>query len=336
MESLRHLWATGYSLAIAPLALQANISTSKNDTNSKESNQLEQNETIALSSSVSIWRDSIRDYPANFYAYACPTDRSLDVILSHLKSLPKNSVAVEAGAGTGYWSALINSVSDSKSLSPVVPYDIAPPSELSSNDYHGLIPTFTEVKRADSLEQTGGNSSDRSTPTLILCYPPPASNMALKALSTHIQNGGQTLMHVGEWQGLTGNDSFEQLLTQNFYCNESELLPCWGTDATYLTIWKRKMQQSVPEFFSPAFGYCSSQPCSNLAKRRCKFARCLQYCSLSCFQKDYASRRAYLAMHLMQLSVNSDVDFDCEDHFIEIQSGEGVTKKRKKTWKKRG
>eukprot|EP00804_Cyclotella_cryptica_P009355 CCRYP_009015-RC/>CCRYP_009015-RC protein AED:0.28 eAED:0.28 QI:0/1/0.5/1/0/0.5/2/208/717 len=308
LESLRHVWATGYSLAVSPLALQASPPLPKNDTNNQYENLLQCNETISISSAVSIWRDSIRDYPAHFYAYACPTERSLDVISNHLKLLAENDCAVEAGAGTGYWSALINSFSpktlptdrnQTEHIPLVLPYDIAPPSGTSPNEYHGLIPTFTEVKIEDSLEKprmgTSQQADSTQASTLMLCYPPPASDMALASLSNHIQN----------------------------------------EDATYLTIWKRKnpQQNRVPDIHSPAFGFCSSQPCGNFARKRCRFARCLQYCSPSCFQKHASSRRAYLAIHMVHLPFDVDINFNSYDHFINLQTIT-VTKKRKDKRKK--
>lgn len=348
LETLRHVWATGYSLAVSPQMLQASLSRPKSDTNNKHENQLKCNETISISSAVSTWRDSIRDYPANFYAYACPTERSLSVISNHLTLQAQNGFAVEAGAGTGYWSALINSFSPSKLLAEenqvehihlVIPYDIAPPSGTTPNEYHGRIPTFTHIKLEDSLEQPrldiSHQSASTETSTLLLCYPPPASNMATASLSNHMQNEGEHLIHIGEWQGLTGNAMFEDLLSRNFSCQLCEPLPFWGTDASYLTIWKRKSKQqnTASEFFSPAFGYCSSQPCCNLAKKRCRFARCLQYCSLSCFQQHASSRRAYLAIHMVQLPFDGGIHFDRYDHFIDLLP-KTVPKQRKKTRKK--
>ena len=77
---------------------------------------------------------------------------------------------------------------------------------------------------------------------LLLCYPPPGCDMAHKTLTTHIKRGGHIVIHIGEWQGLTGDANFEALLSEHFYCNEDDVLqlPLWGTDATYLTIWRRK------------------------------------------------------------------------------------------------
>ena len=332
-ETVRHVWATGYSHTVSRDVLNgtsSNNAKTHHGTTTEDVNELPHNDTIAISKSVSMWRDSIRDYPANFYAYACPTPSCFKMIAKYLQSNTQS--AVEAGAGTGYWSALIN-----KKKSLILPYDIAPPSHQMPNSYHGLIPSFTDVTLAKSFDQFKG-VSQQSTSTLFLCYPPPASDMAFSCLSTHMQNGGHTLIHIGEWHGLTGNAAFENILTQNFYCEESELLPLWGTDATYLTIWKRKgkgHQHSEIELHLPSFGFCSSQPCNNIATRRCRLARCLQYCSKACFQRHQSSRRAYLALHMIHLPEDQDLSFNCDHQFVDLQQDEDVQERKKKKRKKR-
>lgn len=328
IETIRHVWATGYSRAVSFNILGAASSQELHREMKKtDVTELPHKETVAISQSLSMWRDVIRDYPANFYAYACPTKRSLELIISQLK----NTSGIEAGAGTGYWSALINSKANL-----VIPYDIAPPSQTTPNSYHGEIPSFTDVKAVNSFDKTVTKTLHASSPVLLLCYPPPASDMALTTLSTHMQQGGHTVIHIGEWQGLTGDSMFEDILTNNFDCVEHELLPLWGTDVTYLTIWRQKSQQKGKEheLHSPAFGYCSSQPCPNAAKRRCRFARCLQYCSQLCVDKHASERKAYLALHMVHLSSKGDLKFDCDHHFVDLQT-ESVQERPKKKHKKK-
>ena len=332
LETVRHVWATGYANAISARLLDTR-SFQLNTTSGKASYKtggigifgnvnigipdFPRNETLSVSEAVSCWKDSNRDYPANFYAYACPTKSSIMKISNLLKLQPNNKNAIEAGAGTGYWSALINS-----SGNTVLPYDISPPSQSTQNSYHGNTPTFTYVKSASIFQESSITTLHESAATLLLCYPPPQAEMASTALSKHIEYGGQNVIYIGEWQGLTADAEFEELLTQHFYCLSSELLPTWGTDATYLTIWERKdvKKPGCPgrDLFSPSFGYCSSQPCSNTAQRRCKFARCLQYCSEVCFQKHDSSRRACLALHMVQLPLESDFLFDSDAHFVDL------------------
>lgn len=332
LETIRHIWTTGYSSVVSRRAL-LNTTNRKGRLDIKNNNaqeiQLKLNDTTAISDAVSLWRDSVRDYPANYYAYAAPTDEALEAIRSILEL--SGGGAVEAGAGTGYWAALINR-SLGKSKFSVIPYDIAPPSYLSessavSNEYHGRIPTFTNVQQANTFEMALSDSERQSmTKTLILCYPPPGSDMGANALSMHLSNGGDTLIHIGEWQGLTGNAAFESLLSKHFICADCNVkyLSMWGSDATYLTIWKRQRDTNDatkhPASYSPAFGYCSSQPCSHLAKRRCRFARCLQYCSIGCFEKHATARRSFLALHMVHVSSDDEDEMKYENdfHFMDL------------------
>ncbi|KAL7544120.1 hypothetical protein ACHAXR_013524 [Thalassiosira sp. AJA248-18] len=437
LETIRHVWATRYSAVKSSIALQDALKSTKNATgipslhNNTQESVLKIHETDALSPAVTQWRDSVRDYPAHFYAYAAPTNEALRAISTCFQSSETEQI-VEAGAGTGFWSALLQSHlncisnvpgdrrtslttntkqlhsqidssaetarlaqtqpqrSDSrkeivsaidfvlnnpdfdtddiesfrkgvvslkdelverskkrqnnaqkknapeKSAVPlVVPYDISPPSQgngsaATSNDYHGNIPTFMEVHQADTFSQAlSASTAGRANTALLLCYPPPASDMAHEALSVHLSNGGRTVMHIGEWQGLTGDASFEKMLTHFFSCEEKDVifLPAWGSDATYLTLWRKKRNEGVDNITcSPALGCCSAKQCPNRARRRCRYARCLQYCSSKCYENHYSQRRALLALHMIQItSTTDDVSYENDSHFMEL-SGIGASK----------
>ncbi len=322
LESLRHIWTTHYAFVKSPYALKAALNLKHCD---DHSDPLIRHETYGLSPEAETWRGSIRDYPANFYGYAVATQQALEAIS---KALGNEECIVEAGAGTGYLSAQLASHFKKDRSGTVFPYDITPPrqanavAEEQSNEYHGQVPTFIDVHQAQSFEQaksmltsTGANSS------LLLCYPPPASEMAAVALSQCIVNGCRTVIHVGEWQGMTGNAAFESMLQDNFICEEKDIiqLPLWGTDATYLTIWRKKsVNESSRQTFSPAIGYCSAAQCSNFARRRCRFARCLQYCSADCFRAHVSTRKAILAVLMLHLSPSNDLDFEHVNHFVPL------------------
>jgi len=366
-ETIRHVWCTRYSALKSSIALQeasesenANSIRARNADNNSQEALLEIHETYTLSTEAAQWRDSIRDYPANFYAYAAPTTEALDTISNCFESSEIEEI-LEAGAGTGYWSALLLSCLKKNEIKrcsapAVLPYDITPPSmemnkgdnvgAVGSNEYHGDIPTFIRVHQADSLSKVQSASAVGGT-ALLLCYPPPASNMAHQALSTHISNGGNTVIHIGEWQGLTGDNTFETLLAEQFYCQEKNVipLPWWGTDATYLTIWTKKgsgkgcnAQDPESTSHSSALGYCSANECPNHAKRRCRYARSLQYCSSECFKKDIPHVRAALALHMMTIVSQDELSFENDGHFMDLNgmcpsysaSSERPKKKRKK------
>lgn len=366
LESIRHLWLTRYSAVKFPMALiQAfqNNDSNASRPNKSQDMQLKIHETHALSLAVERWGDSVRDYPANFYAYAAPTEEALNAISNCLNGSDVEQI-LEAGAGTGYWSALLRlhlnncrktGVGEDGTHGLVLlAYDTAPPSLGAANEYHGEIPSFMYIHQADTFSQALSSSRTSGAKTaLLLCYPPPGSDMAHKALSAHISHGGRTVIHIGEWQGLTGdgNGDFEALLNQTFSCQKKDVvpLPFWGTDATYLTIWRKKDKaasdsslSSGVKACSSAYGYCSAEPCSNRARRRCRYARCLQYCSLECYEKHSSARRATLALHMIDATAGDVLKFQDNDHFMDLglistnfRESDGFKRPGKKRQKKR-
>ena len=339
IETIRHVWCTRYS-KIQSRALQTTSTTKLNAAD----DVLKLHDTTAISPEVSLWRDSVREYPANFYAYASPTDEALQFIFKLMESLEVEQI-VEQGAGTGYWSSLLNTrltqkrleTNDQAKMPLVEAYDISPPSSegnetaiASSNEYHGNVPTFMHVQKADAHDSTRTSSKNTA---LLLCYPPPDSDMAYDALTAHINKGGQVVIHIGEFQGLTGNAMFEELLKQQFYCDEKDILPLpvWGTDATYLTIWRKVDgdNTAASSCSTSAIGYCSSENCLNEARRRCRYARCLQYCSLECYQSHSSRRRALLALHMICVEQEELLNYEDDNHFLDLR--EIVSMKRDTT-----
>ncbi len=352
LENIRHMWTTKYTHFKSPLTLKAALNMKHSgDINA---DPLARHETCALSPETETWRGSVRDYPANFYAYASPTPKVLDAILE--ASLHERGSVVEAGAGTGYLSAVLASHSKrdtagGKQLpSSVFPYDITPPRqsiEAASNEYHGQVPTFIDVNQAHSFEQASQSIlAECGTNTcLLLCYPPPASEMASIALTQYVATGGETVLHIGEWKGLTGSQLFESMLCENFSCKENDVipLPIWGTDATYLSIWRKNQSDAASEHaksISAGIGFCSVIKCPNLASRRCRFARCVQYCSAECFEADFISRSATLALHMIHLTTRNELNFENDNHFmplLDFESGQlaHVDESHKKRKKKK-
>jgi len=340
LETIRHVWCTRYSKIQSTQALGTTNATMQVDA---AFDALKLHDTIAISPELSLWRDSVREYPANFYAYASPTNEALQVVSKLMESLEVEQI-VEQGAGTGYWSSLLNAklsqkkleAEDEANLSLVEAYDISPPSTEGSdiaiaNEYHGNVPTFMHVQKANVNDSKRASSPKTA---LLLCYPPPDSDMAYDALTAHINKGGQVIIHIGEWKGLTGNAMFEEFLKQEFYCEEKDAiqLPIWGTDATYLTIWRKKVSgdnTAASSCSTSAIGYCSSKNCSNEARRRCRYARCLQYCSLECYQSHSSQRRSILALHMICVGQEELLNFEDDNHFLDLS--EIVSMKRDTT-----
>lgn len=346
IETIRHLWVTRYSELQSHQALSSRSrSDEKRQMVRSHGSELDRHEAEALSPAMAEWRDSTRDYPANLMAYATPTPDALQAVLESLVSSQlgasrgdRLTSLVEAGAGTGYWAALLQKSLEKNEGLSVVPYDIVPPSgnEVSSqsqgNEYHGEVPCFTPVRQSAQLEAT----TDANSACLLLCYPPPESEMAHDALASYLSRGGRTIIHIGEWQGLTGSASFESLLKQSCLVRRVVCLPCWGTDAAYLTVWNARVadsQKGCDASSSPAAGYCSVQGCNCPALRRSLHARMLQYCSQECFEKHSVQRQSTLALHMVD-STGPGLQFDDKRHFMDIscskKQGLPVRKKRKK------
>jgi hypothetical protein len=208
-----------------------------------------------------LWFDSVRIWSCHLYAYATPTPAAIDALI-------RCSPLVEVGAGTGYWTKMIEQRAaaiqerglekecgmTSLPLSVVIQAFDKDPTASRANSYHGR-------SRSWSLTISPGNSRDSilsahrrlcnsdscssgstSTPlSLFLCYPPPDSEMALQTLRQFLSLNGQTVCYVGEYRGDTGSRPFEKLLESTFDCAEEITLPNWGDTAYSLTIWRKRV-----------------------------------------------------------------------------------------------
>jgi len=204
------------------------------------------------------WRDSCRDFLCHLYAYATVSNDTLTKLVEELQRLKIQRI-YEVGAGTGYWALLLRN----KGL-VVQATDIAPTS-TKSNEYHGCVPPFGTVSTSAQLPE----SSD----VLLLCYPPP-NDMAFSVLKDY---SGEILVHVGEWQGLTGNTALEEHLLTHYriLCR----LPCerWGTDCAEITLWKRGSSEDTV--------LLPCQVCGRESSHRCRAMRNVTFCGESCYRK---------------------------------------------------
>mmetsp|Transcript_39389 Transcript_39389/g.72676 ORF Transcript_39389/g.72676 Transcript_39389/m.72676 type:complete len:274 (+) Transcript_39389:1812-2633(+) len=247
---------------------------------------------------------------------------------------------VELGAGTGYIARLLTDNGLQVTALDVAPTGSDPQLGCrktdTTNEYHGNTPSFMPVQQSNASGLRTFFSSEKVSrrTALLLCYPPPLSNMAFDALQAYTASGGRCLIHIGEFQGLTGSHHFEDALMQNFKCIER--LPClhWGTDAADITIWVKKTRMG-PECTNHKETYdhddsMSSSlllPCSNCLKepavRRCRLARGLVYCGLRCFNLHSSSRRIHLALNMIFL--DSDLNFGDNNHFAPLDSFGGAS-----------
>mmetsp|Transcript_31871 Transcript_31871/g.46461 ORF Transcript_31871/g.46461 Transcript_31871/m.46461 type:complete len:250 (-) Transcript_31871:332-1081(-) len=237
------------------------------------------------------------------------------------------------GAGTGYWAAVLQQ----RGIS-ITPYDQSP-AGYNYNEYHGEVPSFCCVQRG-----TANSGIVPKDSILMLCYPPPGTSMAVDTVQAYC---GDTLIHIGEWRGLTGDLLFEQHMVLQFNLIEQLPLPYWGTDATYLTIWKRKSlikstassMGNFPDHSAACGGctYCQKER----ATRVCRFARTLKYCSKGCYEKDAKERAAHLSLYMISLDTppESDLEWQNSMHFLQVDdtshasSNQQVNKKKKRKHK---
>ncbi|GMF29486.1 unnamed protein product [Phytophthora lilii] len=246
------------------------------------------------------WRNNCRDWCCHLYAYATPTQEALDVMAKH-------APIVEVGAGTGYWSSLLQ-----RADVDVVAYDKAPPSAegVEGNAYHGHVPPFCSVGRGGP-EVLG--QEDMAGRTLFLCYPPPGDAMAVRSVQLF---QGDVILHVGEWQGDTGDSRFESELQRRFVLEQEISLPNWGNSAYGLTVWRRKAKDlESAEWRAMSCFHCDKTLADAAAEgeplRRCVVCKTNVYCSPTCAQRDAVGHAAEHAKRLVFLEdPTSDMAYD--------------------------
>ncbi|ETK86548.1 hypothetical protein L915_08826, partial [Phytophthora nicotianae] len=236
------------------------------------------------------WRNNCRDWCCHLYAYATPTEEALDVMAQY-------APIVEVGAGTGYWSSLLQ-----RAGVDVVAYDKAPPSAdgKEGNAYHGHVPPFCSVGRGGP-EVLG--QEDMAKRSLFLCYPPPGDAMAVRSIQLF---QGDVVLHVGEWQGDTGDNRFESELQRRFILEQEIALPNWGNSAYGLTVWRRKATDVEPvAWHAMSCFHCDKTLADGADEgeplRRCVVCKTNVYCSATCAQRDVVEHAAEHAARLVFL-----------------------------------
>ncbi|KAK1942951.1 hypothetical protein P3T76_005588 [Phytophthora citrophthora] len=246
------------------------------------------------------WRNNCRDWCCHLYAYATPTQEALDVMAKH-------APIVEVGAGTGYWSSLLQ-----RADVDVVAYDKAPPSAegVEGNAYHGHVPAFCSVGRGGPEVLSQEDMAGRS---LFLCYPPPGDAMAVRSIQLF---QGDVVLHVGEWQGDTGDSRFESELQRRFVLEQEISLPNWGNSAYGLTVWRRKTKEAESVAWRAMSCFHCDKSLADAADegdslRRCVICKTNVYCSPTCVQRDTVGHTAEHAARLVFLEEpTSDVAYD--------------------------
>ncbi len=329
VETIRLLWTTGWATRNAKKCLAA---VPRMDMLNGE---FDCHQTVAADLLVQ-WRDSVRDMPASIFAYACPTEAALAEIVKLERPV------VEIGAGTGYWAEMLRRRSVHVSA-----YDKIPPGlDGGFNEYHGLCQPYGVVLQGGTEMVQKHVTAGEKIAALFLCYPPPGLPMAYECLVEYTRSGGDRVIHVGEWQGLTGDMQFEAYLLKEYGMESSVPLPRWGTDAANLTVWYRR-KAGDPANAQTCLPICSASGCGKMARKRCRLARDLCYCGDVCFAAHKIQRYARLSTQMIHLdhrgdggsTLELDCDFENQDQFAlldclrPIESGQTHGKNRRKNQK---
>ena len=143
------------------------------------------------------------------YAWAIPSNEAIREIARH-------SPLVDYGAGTGYWSWLLEQAG-----ATVIAMDQEPAQR----------PHWCNINRAEvtSLKQLSNHA-------LFMSWPPVDSCMAEEAL---IAYAGNQVIYVGEWRGRTGTSAFHDRLERYWTRIQTLAIPSWPGFNDQLTIWER-------------------------------------------------------------------------------------------------
>ena len=192
------------------------------------------------------------------FSYAIPDDETVKEIVSHAPRI------VEMGAGTGYWSAMLN-----RNGADVIAFDAHPGTE-QDNVYVGKQMYYPVQEGIDStvFVESKPDIVDRA---LLLVWPnnpddvdnphvrlegesmlPPIWD--IDCLQRYYDLGGQTVIYVGEREekiplvsdatgpdcGFCGSRKFQQFLWDNFDLKSVIECPKWWMKEDDVTVWKRK------------------------------------------------------------------------------------------------
>ena len=158
----------------------------------------------------------------DLFAWAIPNERALEALARH-------APLVEAGAGTGYWLALLQALGVD-----AVGYDLSPAGTGAPNEFHRRARrAWTEVRQGSAVVAARRHPER----TLLVCWPPydddAASYQPLRAYR------GEIVVHLGEREGASGSVRFHRELALNWTPVEEVELPHWPGLDDRLTVYRR-------------------------------------------------------------------------------------------------
>jgi hypothetical protein len=143
-----------------------------------------------------------------------------------LATIADAGAVVEAGAGTGYWAALLRD-----RRADVVATD---PAAGGGNAYHPAGPLWTDVDPVDGVTAVRRHRHR----TLLLCWPPPEDDAASWSVLRAYR--GDVLLYVGEGpDGPAGTARFHRELALNWTATDEVAIPTWPGLRDRLTVFRR-------------------------------------------------------------------------------------------------
>lgn len=158
-------------------------------------------------------------------AWACPSVKALQEI----KDFMGAGRLVEMGAGTGYWSHLLQLMGVA-----ATPYELYKGVE---NPY-GHDNYFTTVWKGgiEHIYKWEGEGNG-----LFLCWPPYNQEMEEHAIMTAVEANVEKLVYIGEWEyGCTGTDQGKFLRSEHYDLVKEVNIPSWPNIYDNLSLWTLK------------------------------------------------------------------------------------------------
>jgi hypothetical protein len=127
-----------------------------------------------------------------------------------LKKISDYTPIVEIGAGSGYWAGCLNELGGD-----VIAYDSFPPGEHTPWEWYKGNPWFDD-SWYHILEGDESSAALHPERSLFMAWPMPMSPMAYNALYLYKQNGGKTLIYIGDPNpASSGDEHFYELLSKH-------------------------------------------------------------------------------------------------------------------------